>query len=281
MLGKLLRYDSRVQMRFFGMAYAVMGIMAVVAAAARALYEKLDSVPVFEYVHNITWLFCRAAAVVLVIGSIIYVIAFFRKNLFKDEGYFVHTLPVAEWQIFASKLITGSAWIFLSGAVAVLGCMLGRLNLRIPLWSTLQESGLTEQSFVWLFVLLVVVSIPATLCQFYASLAIGYTLRGLDNAVNRDILSVAALLVTYVVQQVLNTVVLLVYIVWFCGDGFESNLMERFVVVMGEIDQSGSAQQLEAYVTGILGIALAQTILLGVVFSVIAVWRMHRHLNME
>lgn len=267
-------------MKFFGMAYAVMGVMAVVAAVVRVLYESFDNVPVFQYVHFVTWLLCRASAVVLVMGSVIYVIAFFRKNLFKDEGYFMHTLPVAGWQLFAGKLITGTVWIFLSAAVAVLGYMIGRLNFHIPFLSMLQESGLMEQRFIWLFVLLLFVSIPAMLCQFYASLAIGYTWRGLDNAVNRDILSVAALVVTYVVQQVLSVIILLVCILCFSG-GLKADMMGNFVTLLEGIDQSGSAEQLTSYVTAILGATFGEILFMGVVFGVITVRRIHRHLNME
>ncbi len=43
---------------------------------------------------------------VIVVGVIssFYFIYWFYKNLFTDEGYLMHTLPVKPWQLVASKL---------------------------------------------------------------------------------------------------------------------------------------------------------------------------------
>ena len=43
----------------------------------------------------------------------IYIAVRFYKNLYTDEGYLMHTLPVTPRQLLVSKLTVGSLWSFL------------------------------------------------------------------------------------------------------------------------------------------------------------------------
>lgn len=133
MLGKLIGYDNRIQSKFFGGVYAVMGVLAGIAAVLKALNEHFNHVIVLQYAYQIAWVICRAAAIAVIVGSIIYVIALFRNNLLKDEGYFMHTLPVPAWQLYVSKLVTGTVWIVVSIVVVILAYMLGSLDFHLPI----------------------------------------------------------------------------------------------------------------------------------------------------
>ena len=44
MLGKLIGYDNRIQSKFFGGVYAVMGVLAGIAAVLKALNEHFNHV---------------------------------------------------------------------------------------------------------------------------------------------------------------------------------------------------------------------------------------------
>ena len=37
----------------------------------------------------------------------------FYKNLYTDEGYLMHTLPVKPWMLIVSKLTIGTIWFYL------------------------------------------------------------------------------------------------------------------------------------------------------------------------
>lgn len=54
---------------------------------------------------------------VIVVGVIssFYFIYWFYKNLFTDEGYLMHTLPVRPWQLVASKLTGLFFWQVIDG----------------------------------------------------------------------------------------------------------------------------------------------------------------------
>lgn len=281
MLGKLIRYDSKIQMKFYSGVYMVMGVVALLAAILKALQRKFEYALVFQYGYQVTWLFCRGAAVVLVIGSVIYAVGFFRKNLFKDEGYFMHTLPVAAWQLFVSKLITCTIWIWISIGVAVLGCMLGSLHVSLSFWNVMQESGITEHS-VFLYALpMLVLAIPAALSQFYVSLAIGYTWKVQGAPVDRDILSVVAVVITYTAQQIVSVIALFGYLLVRCGNVFSPYLTKRLEAMFNGLNQTDSAEALSSYVRGIFGIATVTMLVTGGVFCALSIWRMSRHLNME
>ena len=64
------------------------------------------------------------AIMVIVVGVIssFYFIYWFYKNLFTDEGYLMHTLPVKPWQLVASKLTGLFFWQVIDGAMILL-CM--------------------------------------------------------------------------------------------------------------------------------------------------------------
>lgn len=48
MLGKLIGYDNRIQSKFFGGVYAVMGVLAGIAAVLKALNEHFNHVIVLQ-----------------------------------------------------------------------------------------------------------------------------------------------------------------------------------------------------------------------------------------
>lgn len=281
MLGKLIRYDGRLQMKFFGGLYAVMGVVALISAILKGAAEYFDRLVIVRYAWQMAWFFCRITAVVLVLGSIIYVIFVYRRNLLKDEGYFMHTLPVPAWQLFVSKLITGTGWILLSVAVAALGYMVGNWSIHLPLVDAIRESGITGTKTILLCSIALFLTIPAVLCEFYAGLSIGYTWGGKGGFTDRDILSVAALVLIYIGQQIVGVIVLLLFLISKCGSIFKGYFLERILAFFERIDQAGNALQIQSYVQGVMELAIGETIFVCIVLSAIAIWRMSKHLNME
>lgn len=47
----------------------------------------------------------------------------FYKNLYTDEGYLMHTLPVRPWMLVVSKALTGVLWSYLSSVLAFFSMM--------------------------------------------------------------------------------------------------------------------------------------------------------------
>lgn len=281
MLGKLIHYDGRLQMKFFGGLYGVMGVVALLSAILKGAAEYFDQLVIVRYAWQMAWFFCRITAVVLVLGSIIYVILVYRRNLLRDEGYFMHTLPVPAWQLYASKLITGTVWILLSVAVAVFGYVVGGWSIHLPFVDVIREGGITGTKTILLCSVALLLTIPAILCEFYAGLSIGYTWGGKGGFTDRDILSAAALVLIYIGQQIIGVIFLLLFLISKCRSLFEGYFPERILAFYERLDQTGNVLQIQAYVQGVMELAIGATVFVCIVLSAIAIWRMSKHLNME
>lgn len=111
MLGKLMKYEFNSMGRIFLPIYVTLLIIAAVNRVFR--------------IGNLEVGFAISALilVLLFIGlgcvTIIEIIQRFNKNLLKDEGYLMFTLPVTSTQLIMSKLIISFVWTLLSGFIAV------------------------------------------------------------------------------------------------------------------------------------------------------------------
>lgn len=90
------------------------------------------------------------------------------------------------WQLFVSKLITGTGWILLSVAVAVIGYLVGKWSVSLPFLDVLQESGVTGTKTVLLCSIALFLTIPAFLCEFYAGLSL--VIPGAEKAILRIVI---------------------------------------------------------------------------------------------
>lgn len=109
---RLLKYDFKALNRYLILIHA---FLLVAAAAVRIfLTEPIrisDSQSVVVSTLGII-LFVLVAVGVSFATSILTAIRFY-KNLFSDEGYLTHTLPVTRGQHLLSKTIAGSVWLMI------------------------------------------------------------------------------------------------------------------------------------------------------------------------
>ena len=139
----------------------------------------------------------NAGAIATIIGIIIYVILFmtavfgtmlmiaicFYKNLYSDEGYLTHTLPVTRGQLLISKTVSGSVWMLLDMMMVILSLFI--LVLTRPVldsFSSYWDELLSAMGFpastgygkiLLAFAVLFIVSAVGNVVIIYASIAIG------------------------------------------------------------------------------------------------------------
>lgn len=276
MLKKLIGYDSKMQIKFLGGIYGVVLLIAAVSGILQGVKNHFPQVNIFQYISAMAWVLCCMAVVVMIAGSVIFIVLYFRKNLLKDEGYLMHTLPVSSTQLYISKLLTGTVFVWISIAVGILCLGIGALKFDNSLLQILEESGLSDSGILGILVTELLALIPMTLCQFYASMVMGYTWRlNSVNPVNRDLLSVIVFVILYIIQQIMGVISLVLYIVIRYGNPFSDYFVERFTALM---DGQG---EVIAYVQGVLGISLVLSAVMTVVLLIISLYRMNRHLNLE
>ena len=283
MLGKLIRYDGKIQLKFLCSLFIVSAVVSLFAGMMGWLHEAYPQIMVLSMFSTLALGFSILAIFAMVFANIVYVVLHFRKNLFRDEGYLMHTLPVTEPQLFFSKLITGSICVYLS---IIAGCLCACIGTRR--WDYLEvfmnllgESGILEAKATVLVLLTFFLLVPFTLCQFYSALTIGYTWKVNSNShINRDLLSIASYVILYMIQQIVGLIALMLYLVFTFGNPLRAGFLERMEMFMDNMNNN-TGEAVVSYIQGVVGMALGINLVIAVVLVVIILRRLNYHLNLE
>jgi len=120
MLGKLmkheLRYTSRVCLPALAimLGVAVIGRLFTAVIAGAVSYDMQIILESMSIIGNV-FLMAGAAWVILILLAVR-----FYRNLTRDEGYLMFTLPVKPSQLILSKLLTSYIWYFAAGVMLMI-----------------------------------------------------------------------------------------------------------------------------------------------------------------
>ena len=112
MLGKLLKYELKATSRVFVPLYIAILVVSIVNGLSLNL-EILN-------IQGLATIVLMCLFISLFVITIVVTIQRFNKNLLKDEGYLMFTLPVSSKYLVLSKYLTSLIWTFLSFVVAFL-----------------------------------------------------------------------------------------------------------------------------------------------------------------
>ena len=192
MLGKLLKQEFRATGRIMLPVFGALLILSVLANfSIRVLDSSAGNNTVLRILAILVLVFFGAAIFGAMIVTLWLMVTRFYRNLLKDEGYLMHTLPVSVHGLVWSKLIVSLVWFVVTGLVvtAILfltgliqsGTNLGELMLEFPTWAEIREA-MAEAGFrgsdITVFLLellaLALVGFFATCLHFYAAMAMGH-----------------------------------------------------------------------------------------------------------
>ncbi len=163
MLGKLYKYDFRCTAR---KAVPMCILYAIVCVTLRIMSEMdIDSM-VFNVIGMIMTTIFEIMALLLGIYVIVTSVVRIDKNLFSDEGYLMHTLPVKPSAHIWSKTFNVATWGVISAVVTVIGCFIvfADVNLKnVKLLLKRFAEFDTPEVITLILIVLVVVCILATL----------------------------------------------------------------------------------------------------------------------
>ena len=169
MLGKLLKYDFKWVYKLIIIFY----ILAVTFSVIGRAFGTIENSLVFEIVSQIAF----GTAISMMVSSLINTVmrswVRFVRNVYKDESYLTHTLPVKKQEIFTSKVITGAVSIFTSMVVIIVClfiCYYSEANMEI-LKGLLELAASTYNTTVLNLLLLVAIVI---FLEIVYALLIGY-----------------------------------------------------------------------------------------------------------
>ena len=193
MLGKLIKHEFRATARIMlPMLAALIALSLLANLSVHGLAGNLSNVPVLRIVFIVIVVFFAIAVVATAVMTLVIMISRFYRNLMKDEGYLMFTLPVSVHELIWSKLIVSLVWFLAAGLVITLVMALNALNLsainmnlnlillELPSWAEirqkLQELGIYTQLFTLggQSLLIMLLGVLATCLHFYASMSLGH-----------------------------------------------------------------------------------------------------------
>ena len=120
MLRKLIKHEFRATARIMGPLYLVLLVTALGAnLSTRGILET--PYPVLNILGALLVMAFVVAIMAVCVVSFLLMIQRFYKNLLRDEGYLMFTLPVSIPAMIFSKLIVAIVWAVLTVLVMLLG----------------------------------------------------------------------------------------------------------------------------------------------------------------
>ena len=129
MLGKLIKHEFRATGRRMLPTLGVLALLGILANISFGLIEaKLGGImmEVLGVLFGVTFF---VGIIVVWIMTLVMMITRFYRNLLKDEGYLMFTLPTDAHALIWSKLIVSTVWFFAAAVLSGLLIFVTALNL--------------------------------------------------------------------------------------------------------------------------------------------------------
>ena len=270
MLGKLFKHEFKSQY----VQYCGMYIFVILLSVIFFVFDKLHTAFPQNVLFTTLMGFAVAASVIGLIA--LYVVTFvfsilrYRNNLIKDEGYLMHTLPVAPINLHLTKLITSVAWFAADFLVMILCIAIMSGDWKFS-WVNMivTELELAGLEITWLTILkgifYVLLSVLSSLSMFYACLNLGSLSYG-----SKGVMAFVSYIVLYMIAEVINFVIMFVYMFIYFGGSWENFL----TMAESEVPPMD-------YISSIFGMAYFISILFIVGYNVISVYILSKKVNLE
>lgn len=152
-----------------GIAFGLSGAGDTMVSSVTTMYGIAAGLYIFVYV-----LFIFA----IVVATYVYLAIRFQKNLFSDEGYLTHTLPVSPTRLIWSKMLVAWAWIAID-----LVCVTASVFLLVLFKETSEPIGDLFHEFIaiftggygtqnQIFMIILLLTMIVQLFGFYTTLAL-------------------------------------------------------------------------------------------------------------
>jgi len=208
MLGKLLKYDLKWVYKLIIVFY----ILALTFSLIGRGFGEIENSLICEIVSKIAFGTAISMMVSGLINCLMRSWVRFTRNMYKDESYLTHTLPIEKKTIFASKVITGTIAVFTSMLVIIAClfiCYYSKANMEV-LKNLLEIAATTYNTTVLNLLLLVAIVIFLELVYV---LLIGYVgiILGHKSNKNKMVTSIVITFVLYFICQGITLGVIAIY----------------------------------------------------------------------
>lgn len=217
MLGKLIKYDIFADWKKYCALFAAALLTSLLTLIVEKMSSQINNNMFLKMMSSLIGTSCLVLISAVCLMTVVFAVIRFYKNLVRDEGYLMHTLPVPTWQLIASKLITAYIWF---AASAVVICASVGIAMGEPLWLFDAFKGYDEfiesvsghmaastfKNFIASSGIMLLLSPAFIMTHIYLSFALG----NLFNT-HKLLMSVVMYFVINVAQQILSTAFMAVF----------------------------------------------------------------------
>lgn len=181
MLAKLMKYEFKATGRVLLPLYAALLVMSLLANLQREIIVGPWQLGILEGLVLLLYGCVFGASLVV---TVLLLIQRFYKNLLRDEGYLMHTLPVKPWQNVAAKLLPATVWSVVGIGAATLSVFLMGMDwldwvaffddFRRLMAMMTEEYGANLPIYLLEVVVAVLVALAQSIVSVYLALAIGH-----------------------------------------------------------------------------------------------------------
>ena len=207
MLGKLIKYDFKSNFKFLMIFY----ILALFFAVLTRIFLNIED----SFILNIVGKVCSGTTIAMIfnilINNLMRVWVRFKQNLYGDESYLTHTLPVERKDIYLSKILTSIILIFISMGVISLVMFVAYYSkdslkfLKDLLLPVVEIFDSTMLLFVLAFIFILFLEVANLLQIGFTGIILGHRMNN-----NKTLFSVLFGFAGYSVIQIILLVVLFI-----------------------------------------------------------------------
>ena len=265
MLNKLIKYEFKATGRTILPLYLAVIVVTFINKLLLTFTSDTFAFGIPRVLSILLYVFIIIAMFVI---TYLIMIQRFYKNLMKDEGYLMFTLPVNPSALIASKLIVSVVWNLLSIIVSLISVfilafekgIIGNISEAFSnLTQTIDVLGIGTSATLLLIeaIVYILVALVSSILMIYCAISIGQLFNG-----HKVVGAFASYIGIYMVIQLINTVALTVF-----GAGFDITIT--------------TPQQLMSFLQTLLTAVLIIDTLLASVYYFTSHYLLKNKLNLE
>lgn len=277
MLSRLIRHEWRETWRIPVISFLVILFLTLVCFICfRQMEPPADENSVNAGAFVIMMLYCLIISCISTVVTIYIAIRFYR-NLYTDEGYLMHTLPVTTRQLILAKLLVAALWVFVLSLLALwaICCILlfglpamalVDMSVIIPALTEYfpQIFGMGPVAFLLFYVLLSLVSAFSSVLVAYAAISLGQLFSK-----HKVMASILCYIGFTMLIQTVSTLLM-------------TPSLTRLVLSQDMVNTaSGIPSYFGAYMREILLISMAGSVICAVISYILTEYIMRRQLNLD
>ena len=275
MLSRLIRHEWRETWRIPVISFLVILFLTLVCFICfRQMEPPADENSVNAGAFVIMMLYCL---IISCISTMVTTYIRFYRNLYTDEGYLMHTLPVTPRQLILAKLLVAALWVFVLSLLALwaICCILlfglpamalVDMSVIIPALTEYfpQIFGMGPVAFLLFYVLLSLVSAFSSVLVAYAAISLGQLFSK-----HKVMASILCYIGFTMLIQTVSTLLM-------------TPSLTRLVLSQDMVNTaSGIPSYFGAYMREILLISMAGSVICAVISYILTEYIMRRQLNLD